>query len=180
MIEGYGYSATAAGLTLVPATVTIGILSRFVGQYVDRIGTRWPLVVGSAIVALGLSYLGWMRADGLWTVIVPSLVTLGIGMGLVVSPLSTAVMNAAASGKEGVASGINNAISRTANLLAVAGLGLVAALAFTSTGAAGTFGEGGGANYEQGVIAGLVAVCFASAALCAAASVTALLAIRDE
>ena len=188
LIDAYNYSATMAGLSLVPATVVIGVLSRFMGGVADRTGPRRWLMLGPTIVGLALVYLAWTGADGLWTSVAPAMAGLGLGMGLTVAPLSTTVMNAAPDGKAGTASGINNAVSRTAGLLAVAGLGLAARAAFAATGAPGAFGEpanettdgAAGAAYADAMVSGLSAAVYASAALCFAAALVAWWLVPDE
>ena len=133
LVEAHGYSAARAGSVFLPFTVVIAVLSRAIGGLGDRIGTRIPLAAGSLIAALSLALLGPAVASGAyWTAVMPVMALLGLGMGIVVAPLSTAILNAVDDQRSGVASGINNAVSRVAGLLAVAGLGLVAVLGFDS------------------------------------------------
>lgn len=128
MISTLGYSELEAGMAILPFIILISIFSRMTGGLVDRFGARLPLTVGPTIAGLGILALAWPGIDGsYWTTFFPGITVLGAGMALTVAPLTTAVMNAAPREHAGVASGINNAASRLAFLLAVAVLGIVAA-----------------------------------------------------
>jgi EmrB/QacA subfamily drug resistance transporter len=124
-----GFSALAAGSALLPITVLMLVLSPRSAALAQRIGPRWPLGAGSALCATGLvlatrigphaSYLG----D-----VLPAVVVFGLGLTLVVSPLTATVLASADVRHAGVASGVNNAVARAAGLLAVAGLPAVVGL----------------------------------------------------
>jgi EmrB/QacA subfamily drug resistance transporter len=127
-----GYSPTVAGTALLPFVVTMVVLSRFTGGLYGRIGARMPLAVG-AIVA-GIGFLAFARigiGGSYWTTFFVPALLLGIGAAFFVAPLTTAVFDAAPVAESGLASGINNAISRSAALVAVAVLGVVLAAFFT-------------------------------------------------
>ncbi len=125
LIEAHGYSAFAAGAAFLPFPVIMGLGSRWSGGLVDKVGARLPLIAGSAVAALGYAALGLAdRHAYYWTAVLPGLVGVGIGMTLCVSPLTTAVLNAAPRDRSGTASGINNAAARAGSLIAVAALGL--------------------------------------------------------
>ena len=124
-----GLDAAEAGLTLLPVGLIIGFLSRPVGGLADRIGPRPFMILGPAVV--GLACLGLAVGEGsLWLGVVAPLIVLSLGMAIVVSPLTTAVMNAVPDRKTGAASGVNNAASRLAGVLAVAILGAAATLIY--------------------------------------------------
>jgi EmrB/QacA subfamily drug resistance transporter len=131
LIQVQGYTATAAGAALVPFIVIMFSLSRWAGGLVDRFGARPPLVIGPAIAAIGFAWFAVPGVGGTyWTTYFPAILLLGFGMTVTVAPLTTTVMNALDPVHAGLASGINNAVSRAAGLLAIALLGIVMNRAF--------------------------------------------------
>lgn len=134
LIEAHGYSAARAGSVFLPFTIVMALLSRMGGILADRFGVRLLLTVGPAVTGVSFALLAPAVANGdYWFAIIPVMVLMGLGMGITVAPLSTSIMNAVPDERIGVASGINNAISRVAGLIAVAGLGAVATLGFQHT-----------------------------------------------
>ncbi|MBA1155069.1 MFS transporter [Microvirga mediterraneensis] len=131
LIEAHGYSAAKAGSVFLPFTLVMAVLSRLGGALADRFGTRLLLTVGPLVTGLSFALLApAVLHGGYWVAVVPVMTVMGLGMGITVAPLSTTVMNAVPDARIGVASGVNNAISRVAGLIAVAGLGIVATLGF--------------------------------------------------
>lgn len=131
LVQVQGYSAGQAGLAMLPFLVPIGLLSPLAGRLADRYGDRLPLTIGPLVAGAGMLLLILPGVgDPFWSHWFPGLLVVGLGMATAVAPLTRAVMNAAPERRSGVASGINNAVSRTAGLLAVAVLGLVASMVF--------------------------------------------------
>jgi EmrB/QacA subfamily drug resistance transporter len=124
-----GYSPIAAGAASLPVTVLMLLLSSRSGALAQRIGARIPLTLGPLIIATGMLLMTRIeRGDGYISSVFPAVVVFGIGLTLVVAPVTATVLAAADERHSGIASGINNAVSRVAGLLAVAVLPVIAGL----------------------------------------------------
>ena len=131
LIQLQGYGATEAGAALLPFVAIMFALSRWTGSLADTVGPRIPLVLGPAIAAAGFVLFARTGSDdSYWTTFFPAVCVLGLGMAITVAPLTITVMNAHGEALAGTASGVNNAVSRAAGLLAIAALGAVLAHVF--------------------------------------------------
>jgi EmrB/QacA subfamily drug resistance transporter len=164
-----GFSPVAAGAALLPVTLLLLVLSSRAGAVAQRIGPRWPMTIGTAVAALGALLMARIDASSSYVVdVLPSAVVFGFGLSLVVAPLTATVLATAEVRRAGIASGVNNAVARTGQLLAVAGLPLVVGLS--------------GADYLQPEVfsAGFRAAMLICAGLIAAGSVLSLITIRSD
>jgi EmrB/QacA subfamily drug resistance transporter len=162
------YSPLQAGASMLPVTALMLVLSPGAGHLADRIGPRLPMTVGPLGIAVGLALLsavpmGATYAGG----VMPGLVVFGLGLSLTVAPLTATVLAAAPTRHAGIASGVNNAISRGAGLLAIALI-------------PGLTGLTGDAYHDPAVFAvGFRAAMHISAALAAGGGLLAWMLIRN-
>jgi EmrB/QacA subfamily drug resistance transporter len=132
VITGWGVKEWQASLLFIPLSLFIALLSGYSGRLADRWGPRLPLTLGAAIMTVSYALLALtMPMMRLWEITFPVLLLNGLGMAIIVSPLSAAVMLAVSDDDTGLASGVNNAVARAAGLMAVAALGAVAGLVFS-------------------------------------------------
>jgi EmrB/QacA subfamily drug resistance transporter len=118
-----GYNALEAGLATLPITICMLLLAARGGELGTRIGPRIPMTVGPLVMALGTVLIAGVDADAdYWLDIFPGVLVFGLGLALMVAPLTATVLAAAPDDKAGIASGINNAVARAGSLMAVAAL----------------------------------------------------------
>lgn len=134
LVQAQGYSQLESGLTFLPFTVLMISIARWAGTMADKYGARLFLIVGPAMAGLGLLLLSFVGATrgpvDYWTHFLPGVLVLGLGMSFTVAPLTTTVMSSASDEHSGVASGINNAMTRIAGVFANAIFGALAVLFF--------------------------------------------------
>lgn len=124
-----GYTALGAGAATIPITALMLVGSSASGRLAQRIGPRIPLTVGPLILGGSMVLMAGIGAsDSYVTGVLPAMVVAGIGLTITVAPVTATVLAAADERHSGVASGINNAVARTAQLLAVAALPVIAGL----------------------------------------------------
>ena len=131
-----GYSPIGAGLATTPVSVVMFVLSPRFGKMSTGIGPRVPMSIGPVIGGIGLLLLMRVGADpdpNYLTEVLPALLVFGVGLSATVAPLTATALNSVEERHVGIASGINNGVSRVAGLLAIAILGALIAGKFTST-----------------------------------------------
>jgi EmrB/QacA subfamily drug resistance transporter len=134
LIQVQGYGAAAAGAAMLPFIAIMFLLSRWAGRLADVWGPRMPLVAGPLVAGVGFALFALPSTGAVyWGSFLPAVCVLGLGMAVTVAPLTTTVMNSVGRDLSGVASGVNNAVSRAAGLLAIAVLGIVMSSAFDHT-----------------------------------------------
>lgn len=138
-----GFAPIAAGAALLPVTVLMLLLSARAGGLAQRIGPRWPMVAGTAVAAVGVLLMSRIGAGSSYvTQVLPAAAVFGLGLSMVVAPLTATVLAAAEVRRAGIASGVNNAVARAAQLFAVAGLPLLVGLSGTDYEVAAVFSRG--------------------------------------
>jgi hypothetical protein len=129
-----GYTPFQAGAATTPITIVMFALSGRFGALASRIGPRLPMGVGPLIAALGVAYLARLDSDpGYLVDVLPAMLLFGLGLAMTVAPLTTTVLDSVAERHAGIASGVNNAVSRVAGVLAIAALGAVISAQFASS-----------------------------------------------
>ncbi len=183
LITAWGVSTVEAAIVFLPITVLVGLMSGPAGKASGRMGPRFFMAGGSAVCAVAYAWMAHtMNQQQFWGALFPAMTLMGLGMGLLVSPLSAAVMTRVPDSQTGVASAINNTVARMSGLFAVASLGGVISLAFVhSAGLATgtTFGQVPAAGADPAIVAAwrtasnfaFSAVAWIAAAMCAAAAV---------
>ncbi|MBA3303344.1 MAG: DHA2 family efflux MFS transporter permease subunit [Acidimicrobiia bacterium] len=164
-----GYSPIESGIALFPVTILMLLLSERAGALATRIGPLIPMTVGPLVVAAGLLLMARIEPGSTYaTSVLPAAVVFGLGLALTVAPLTATVLAAADNRHSGVASGVNNAVARVAQLLAVAVLPIAAGITGDDSADPGAFA------------AGFRNAAFITAALAATAGAVSWLMIRDD
>jgi MFS family permease len=133
-ISVWGVTPFTVTAAFLPVSILITLLSAPWGRMADRIGAGPLMATGSALVACGYGALAWTSGGAFLTHIVPFMALVGLGMSMVVAPLTAAVMEYADEAEQGAASGINNAVARVSGLISVALMGRLAAWSYGTVG----------------------------------------------
>jgi EmrB/QacA subfamily drug resistance transporter len=141
LIAGWGTAEAIASAVFAPLSVFISTLSATSGRLADTFGPGRLIGAGALIVSVAFAGLALgVTTQNVWLGVLPATALMGLGMALVVAPLSTAIMTSLPEDRSGVASGINNAVSRVAGLIAVAVMGSLAATLYAGAGGVASFG----------------------------------------
>jgi EmrB/QacA subfamily drug resistance transporter len=161
-----GYSALATGAAIFPITLLLLLLSRRMGGMVERMGARRLMALGPLLAALGLLLFWRLPGHASYvTEVLPAGLIFGAGLGVTVGPMTTTVLEAVPSPRAGIASGVNNAVTRVAGLLGIAAVPLLAGLGGSAD---------DGANFSSGFHQALLV----AALLCVIATLVALVGLR--
>lgn len=130
-LSAWGVTPLGVTAAFLPISLLIATLSAQAGRLSDRIGTGWPMTLGCLIVALAYGLIAtFAPRQDFWHLTAPFSLLTGLGLALLVAPLTAAVMQNAPDADQGAASGINNATARVAGLIAVALMGRIATLSY--------------------------------------------------
>jgi predicted MFS family arabinose efflux permease len=128
LIQAAGYTATQAGAALLPLPLVIVLASPAAGGLAAKVGSRWLLITGPAIVATGLLLmLRITETTSYWVGVLPAMIAIALGLACAVAPLTTAVLMTVDSTHTGTASGLSSAVARTGGLVVTALIGPVLA-----------------------------------------------------
>jgi EmrB/QacA subfamily drug resistance transporter len=119
------FSPFETGLRFLPTTIVIVVAAPLAGRVADKIGSRWPMVLGLVITAVSLYLFSRMTATTTYSDLLPAFILLGLGIGITMSPMSTAAMNAVDVGKAGVASGTLQMFRMMGGTIGVAATGAI-------------------------------------------------------
>jgi EmrB/QacA subfamily drug resistance transporter len=129
-----GYSPIAAGFATTPISLILFALSPVFGKIATSTGPRAPMCIGPIVGGIGLLLITRVDANANYvTDVLPGVLVFGLGLSATVAPLTATALNSVAENRVGVASGINNAVSRIAGVLAIAVFGALIAGKFGST-----------------------------------------------
>ena len=134
LVVGWQLNELYAGAMFLPFSLLIAILSPIVGRYVDRLGPRPFLLAGGFLSTLGYFGMGLsVMAQNYWTGVLPSLLLIGMSLGLAGSTVAVAVLASVPDDKSGSASGMNNMVARMSGMLGIAGFGILISVIYTAS-----------------------------------------------
>lgn len=124
-----GYSPLAAGISLLPVTLIMLVLSARSAALAARIGPRLQMTTGPLVIAAGMALFTRVHGNGDYlTQVLPAVLVFGFGLAINVAPLTATALSAAPAGHSGIASAVNNDVARAASLIAVAVLPVLAGI----------------------------------------------------
>lgn len=183
LIVAWGEPEITASAAFAPFSIFIGLLSARMGRLGDRYGPAPLITLGCIGVGIGYILLAVLAPQqNFWGHVIPAMSLVGLGMAAVVAPLSTLVMGAVSDAQTGTASGINNAVTRMAGLIAVAGLGGVVAIVYQNASGLGSFGVASDTpQHAEAMNAAFQTVAYIAAGLALlSAALACLLVLRPE
>ncbi|WP_298802285.1 MFS transporter [uncultured Lentibacter sp.] len=165
LIAGWEQDALITSLTFAPMALFIALLSPRMGRLADRIGPKPLIAAGAGVTAFGFLALSVaIVSEQFFLGILPATSLVGLGLGLAVAPLTTAVVNSVPDDSAGTASGVNNAAARVAGLMGVATLGLLAEAGYRAAGGQDSFGAFSQSTaHGASMITGFQAVAYGAA-----------------
>jgi EmrB/QacA subfamily drug resistance transporter len=167
--SGLGYTALDAGLSLLPITALMLVLSPRAGDLAQRYGARKLLTLGAVLIAGSMALMARIQpGDAYAATVLPAVIVFGLGLSATVAPVTSAALSAAKSTQAGIASGINNAVARTAQVLAVAVVPWIARL------------SGEDIHRQDALAAGVPRAMLAMAAVALAGGVLAWITVDDH
>ncbi|RYH03590.1 MFS transporter [Salipiger sp. IMCC34102] len=141
-VAGWGMTEIETIAAFAPLSGFIALFSTRFGKLADARGARGLIAGGAGLAALGYGVLALVvHTQNFWLGVLPAMAVVGLGMSMVVAPLSASVMSAAGRGRDGIASGINNSVSRIGGLIAVAAMSSVVTIAYNLSGGMADFGD---------------------------------------
>ncbi|MGH3020964.1 MAG: MFS transporter, partial [Gaiellaceae bacterium] len=120
-----GYSATKTGAVFLPMTVLIILIAPAAGKFSDRVGSRWLMTVGMSCLTLALLVFSRLGLGSTFWDIFPGLLAGGLGMGLVMTPMTAAALGSVPVAKSGVGSGVLNTFRQVGGALGIAVMGAI-------------------------------------------------------
>jgi EmrB/QacA subfamily drug resistance transporter len=164
-----GYSAVRAGASFLPMTLLIILVAPLAGKLSDRLGSRWLMTAGMALVGASLLAFSQLQVDSTWWTLLPGLLVGGVGMAITMTPMTAAAMSSVPVDKAGVGSGVLNTFRQVGGSLGIAVMGAILASQVT-----------GATPSVQGFMDGLHLALYVAAAIAFLGALTAALTVRSH
>ena len=181
-VAGWGLTEIETIFAFAPLSGFIALFSTRFGKLADVRGARGLIAGGATLAALGYAALALVvPTQDFWTGVLPAMAVVGFGMSMVVAPLSASVMSAAGRGRDGIASGINNSVSRIGGLIAVAAMSSIVTIAYNLSGGQADFGERSQtAGHVAAMNTGFSVIAWCAAGMAVVAAIVSLTGIARE